>query len=883
MALTPHLQHQGAAALLAGLLCLNLPCVAKDPQPRIAELVYGDNNLVPVISYDVALDYKADRLGKEDSTAAFQAALDDAKEHGGTVFAPAGRYLIRGNLVIPPGITLRGDWKEPSPENPRATGTVLLAMAGRGSTQGKPFINVAGGGGLRDIHILYPEQSTEDIQPYPVCVLLGTNSTATNLNLVNPYIGIETGAFSTVMNVSGAPLKTGVVMLKAGAVPRCNKIKLSPLYWSGSGLPGAPSIDRLAAALEKTKAYGIQLNRQDAGIFVDVSIDRYPTGVKFMPPHGWTYWHDLRITNAQVGIHFTGGSNHRAYMTASSVHAREYAVLMRMDQSEWKDEWKRYSKSKKPYGNNRDFAEFRLFGCRLRSEGTAVHLDGSFNQKVDFQECTFEKWGTGNEHYAIDAAEGLVDIYDSEFKQANRHVRFNGRRSTLVAKGNRFEGAPDFTIPKRAKTEIDHTPYQGSGSGVKPLQPVPAYMPAQTGAGSLFVATESPYRAPNDGKGDATAGIQMALDAAGKNKGGTVYLPQGRYRLTRPIKVPPGVELRGANDSMPRPDSVRTMLIADIPGDMGKPENPPLISLDSSPELGGSGIAGLALWYPHQDFRDIKPYPWTIRSLGPRCWAKRLYLGNCYNAIDFATHDNDRHLLSRINGSALNIGFFVGNSPTIGWIDNCHLRPQDWALGTGKNLPLEFPGENKPTTKDIFRGTKYSLIPNMRGAGAITVGSGANAQITGFFTNGSTRAFDFIDHDGTGGGNANILIGGSEAGWGSWVKAVGDKGITFANFSINPMTRLPYTPPEDIPEGNLPKGMVMRVDPGVPTDREISFIISKFYGRGDDVGIGFDVRGGRLSFKQMEQEHGYKEAAVKVNGGIFHERNIQIGTVSDEE
>ncbi len=43
---------------------------------------------------------------------------------------------------------------------------------------------------------------------------------------------------------------------------------------------------------------------------------------------------------------------------------------------------------------------------------------------------------------------------------------------------------------------------------------------------------------------DDTAAIQKALDAAGQQGGGTVYLPQGQYRVTR-LTVPTGVELRG--------------------------------------------------------------------------------------------------------------------------------------------------------------------------------------------------------------------------------------------------------------------------------------------------------------------------------------------------
>lgn len=842
----------------------------------IETLVYGKHDLVPVVSFDVsAAPYSADRYGREDSTQAFADALADAAREGGTVYAPAGRYRIGGTLSIPAGVTLSGDFKRPTEKDARVLGTVLMAFAGRGSEEGSPFITVDQGG-VRDLSIIYPEQLAQSPAPYPTCIHLKGNSAVKNLNLVNPYKGILTGSFSTVMNVYGSPLKTGVTMLHAAAVPRCNGISLSPRYWVESGFPGAPSMRQLQEALAKTQACGIQLNRQDAGIFIDIAIDHYPTAVKFMPPHGWTYWHNLRITNAEVGIHFTGGSNHRVNFTGSSISARRYGVLMQMDKTGWEPDWIRHSKSKKAFGTQHDHAELRMFGCHFGGTGTNLFLDGSFSQTADLQECTFASWGSGPDDYAIDVAGGRLDLFDSKLQHADRHVRFKGRADSLTVVGNQFRGAPDLEIPGGDGARIDHSTQPNTGGSLPALQPVPETPPARTGPDSLYVVN-----APSDGVGEAGTALQRALDKAGADGGGTVYLRQGRYRVSRHLKIPAGVELRGVNDFMPRGRQVRTMLIADLPDDRGRPENPPFISLDSSPKLGGSGVAGLAIWYLHQDYRDIQPFPWTIRGLGPECWVRRVYLGNCYNAVDFATHDSDRHVLSRVNGSALNIAFMVGNTKTIGWIDNCHIRPQDWALASNRGLTLEFPGENKPTTKDIFRGTELSLIPNLRGSGTITVGSGANEQITGYFTNGSSRTFDFIDHDGGGGGNATILIGGSEAAWGSWVKALGDKGVTFVNFSFNPMSRLPYVKPEDIPVGQLPKGLVMRVDPTVGARSPIHFLISKFYGR-KEVELGFDLRGGRVLFKQVNQVHAYGGPAVKLNGGQFEERNTKIGATEDE-
>jgi hypothetical protein len=162
----------------------------------------------------------------------------------------------------------------------------------------------------------------------------------------------------------------------------------------------------------------------------------------------------------------------------------------------------------------------------------------------------------------------------------------------------------------------------------------------------------------------------------------------------------------------------------------------------------------------------------------------------------------------------------------------------------------------------------------MRGAGAITVGSKANVQVTAFFTNGATRAFDFIDHDGGGGGHANILIGGSEAGWGAWVKALGSRGASFINFSLNPMTRLPYTKKNDILDGHLRKGLAMRIEPEVSTKIPITFINPRIYGR-KDVEYGIELHGGDLLIKQGNIGE-YQKKPLVLDGGRVELRNTNI-------
>ncbi|WP_296950738.1 glycosyl hydrolase family 28-related protein [uncultured Massilia sp.] len=59
-------------------------------------------------------------------------------------------------------------------------------------------------------------------------------------------------------------------------------------------------------------------------------------------------------------------------------------------------------------------------------------------------------------------------------------------------------------------------------------------------------------RARGDGKADDSAAIQQALDAAAnKGQGGIVFLPSGRYRLTRSLVIPLAVRVYGVGPTRP--------------------------------------------------------------------------------------------------------------------------------------------------------------------------------------------------------------------------------------------------------------------------------------------------------------------------------------------
>jgi hypothetical protein len=80
--------------------------------------------------------------------------------------------------------------------------------------------------------------------------------------------------------------------------------------------------------------------------------------------------------------------------------------------------------------------------------------------------------------------------------------------------------------------------------------------PAWAGPSVYLTAPADPravtVRAAGDGRADDSAAIQQALDAASnRGGGGLVFLPAGRYRLTRTIYVWPGVRLLGVGPTRP--------------------------------------------------------------------------------------------------------------------------------------------------------------------------------------------------------------------------------------------------------------------------------------------------------------------------------------------
>jgi hypothetical protein len=157
-----------------------------------------------------------------DCTAIFQKLLDEAGQAGGGVVeVPAGRYRINTGLSIPANVTLSGTYRVPPTlqhdRTGNVSGSVLLAFAGRGATNGPPFIRLAGNNAaIAGLVITYPEWKQTDVPPvpYPPCVLSEhtANVGVSDCLLLNAYEGIKLvgAARHWIRGVTGYPIKRGI-------------------------------------------------------------------------------------------------------------------------------------------------------------------------------------------------------------------------------------------------------------------------------------------------------------------------------------------------------------------------------------------------------------------------------------------------------------------------------------------------------------------------------------------------------------------------------------------------------------------------------------------------------------------------------------------------
>lgn len=243
---------------------------------------------------------------------------------------------------------------------------------------------------------------------------------------------------------------------------------------------------------------------------------------------------------------------------------------------------------------------------------------------------------------------------------------------------------------------------------------------------SDFIVTDPKFGAKAEPGFDNREAFQKAIDAAYHGGGGVVYIPVGNYefrsdqigkRIRRGgrdatvgvaasidykfvLQLRPGVQLRGdwANPDLNDGKVLGTILEVRTGKDTQN-------NLDRFIEMPAStGVTNLSIWYPEQDIKDVKPYPWSLyQTSGDSATMENVTLVNAYNG--FYSAPSELHYVVNSYMTALETGVEVHVCTDIGRIENVHINPKYWA---NSGLPNS-PSLEEVTAYTRTNGTGYQM------------------------------------------------------------------------------------------------------------------------------------------------------------------------------
>jgi hypothetical protein len=364
-----------------------------------------------------------------DDTAAFQRTLDAAyASGGGAANVPPGRYLFKGTLTIPDGVSLRGSFgcvpshsglRDHGQPKPGADGSALFVTAGLGSEDGKPFLTLNTNSSVSGLTFYYPEQILDgNPAPYPWTIAMrGKNPAAFDLELLNPYQGIDASQNErhNIRNITGQPLRRGIWVDAIYDIGRIENVHFNP-WWNSH-----------------SKVYQWQTANGEAFIFGRAD---------------WEYVLNTFCFGYRVGYKFVETKTGACNGNFLGIGADDCNRAMLVEQSA-------------PYGiliANGEFTSFHgddptMLDVAETNTGVVRISNSAFwgpcNQiakvggqgTVGFSDCTFVQWSNTGDHAAIQASSGSLLVRGCEFRQRKRHISLGKSIERAVITGNLFEGA----------------------------------------------------------------------------------------------------------------------------------------------------------------------------------------------------------------------------------------------------------------------------------------------------------------------------------------------------------------------------------------------------------------------------------------------------------
>ncbi|MGB4415846.1 MAG: glycosyl hydrolase family 28-related protein [Paludibacter sp.] len=746
-----------------------------------------------------AKDYGADPTGITDQTALFQKLLDalgsrtnnngrqnDGTPNGGVLYIPEGKYLIKGTLFIPKGVTIRGDWEKPVKGQP-VKGTIL--MAANPNAKGKDCTLLPNGAvgtayeqlsliimqpssAVKDVNIWYPEQDANNIVAYPPAILFGQQgywgndyTLASNITLVNAYDGIifsrrTGGGAPNCYGIYGTPLRRGIEIDNIAEVGRIDNVDFSSDYWAGSGLPGSPAVSGPHKEYIRNNGTAVVMRRNDWSFIGKVKAEGYNIGYRL----------DLSY-NADTNGNKTAPNGHNYGMEFTDCKYGVYVAAVSGAGMMFYD----YKFTNCDYGfyiaPNAD-GIIQIQGCTFDTKLASFYAPLESNTKIVMSQNTINKG-------PVDVRGGLSTITNCDFNNDGEQMRL-GANARAVVTGNRFKNTINIKDASLYCPIIDHTPVAMTELPRFPYKNQYDFV-QKPSRNSFYLATSLGVSVSAD---DNSTVLQSILNQASADGGGIVFLPPGHYNFRQPITIPSGVELKGSIDVPTLPTGPGSVM--EIYAGKNDEDGTPFITMEQ-----GSGIRGLVINYPEQIVQllteperngsDVYHYPYAIRG------NKDVYIVNIafratYHGIDLFTNKCDNHFVDYPSGHVFKTGIRVGGNSDGGYIYNAQFN--QIAYGSG--------GETKygawPNSPDNLQPdkVKYQNEHDMAYAYCwnnlyfLIVENCINQVLYNNFDFGSNRGFTLGE-----GANGICLGQGIDQGMNSfYIDGVGSEGFNFINTQI---------------------------------------------------------------------------------------------------
>jgi len=239
-----------------------------------------------VVADFAVTEYGADITGRTSSAEAIEAAIAAAKlAGGGTVWMPAGKYMIDRSINIPSGVTLRGDWQDPDEGNDY--GTIILADIPNENTSYSGLFVLNGSSGVIGLTVYYPNQKISSVTPFPFTFFVkGILGSVKNCTVINGYRGVGSSNSSahemmTVKNLKGTFLKSAVEIHNSADVGTIDGLTVSSKYWANAGasLENASASD--IETYTKANTSGMVITDAEQQQMANITITGCKYGIEF--------------------------------------------------------------------------------------------------------------------------------------------------------------------------------------------------------------------------------------------------------------------------------------------------------------------------------------------------------------------------------------------------------------------------------------------------------------------------------------------------------------------------------------------------------------------------------------------------------------------------